>query len=166
MTSTQQGCNQVAADGFKSVLAAEDRRIESDRRTPSVGSVVYGLARPRRRAARRASDAHGIIVDWHHPRLLYMTLGILVLSTADAVLTLNLLQLGATEINPVMDKLIQSNVQAFANAKMAVTGVGLVALVTLSNFRVFRGLRVSRLLDFILLAYLLLVGYELWLLRL
>ena len=147
-----------------SVLAAEDRRIESDRRTPSVRSVVYGLARPRRRAARRASDAHGIIVDWHHPRLLYMTLGILVLSTADAVLTLNLLQLGATEINPVMDKL--SDVQAFANAKMAVTGVGLVALVTLSNFRVFRGLRVSRLLDFILLAYLLLVGYELWLLQL
>ncbi|MFL2546786.1 MAG: hypothetical protein ACJ0SL_05425 [Candidatus Rariloculaceae bacterium] len=48
---------------------------------------------------------------------------------------------------------------------MALTGVGVLVLVALARSKVFKVVRVRTILQAFLAAYILLVGYELWLLR-
>ncbi len=91
----------------------------------------------------------------------------MLLCGADAALTLQLLSTGAQEVNPVMALLLESyNTQTFIATKMGATGMGLVVLVALENFRLKWGLQVRQALYFFLGAYLLLVIYELYLLHL
>jgi hypothetical protein len=155
------------ADTFE-VLAAPacgpgpERRVASgDRRRKLVFSLVYGGLRPRRRTGRRVADHHRPIVDWHGPGLLASSILVLVLCVTDAFLTLWLMTNGAIEANPLMASLLAGDVQHFAIAKLALTGGGILTLVALANFRVFRLIRVGALVHTILLAYAVLVSYEL-----
>jgi hypothetical protein len=69
--------------------------------------VVYGSFRPRRRRPpRRLDDSRYQAVDWHAAHLLAVAIGILLLSVADAFMTVTLLSGGAVEVNPVMAALI------------------------------------------------------------
>ena len=113
---------------------------------------------------RRSSDAHSAYVDWYEPRLLYITLGVLLLSAIDAVMTLNLLQHGSIELNPFMGVLIEHNVGLFVYTKLMLTGAGLVFLVMHVNFRLFRYIKIRHCLIASLVVYLILVAYELILL--
>ncbi len=88
-------------------------------------------------------------------------MGILLLCGTDAVLTLNLLKQGAVELNPLMATLIQFDTQLFAAIKMAVTGLALISLVVLANYRIFRRIRVYNLVYGAFFAYLALISYEL-----
>lgn len=138
-----------------------DRRTLTERRRLSPWSVIYGGFRPRRRRARRVDDMSLPVLDWHESHLLAVALAILLLCFADAFLTLNLLLAGASELNPIMAKLISIDVTLFTAAKMALTGVGILVLVLLSRFRLFGRIRVAQGLYAILVIYLLLVFYEL-----
>ena len=139
-----------------------ERRVATvDRRRKFLFSLVYGGLRPRRRTGRRDSDDHRPIIDWHGPGLLASAILVLVLCVADALLTLWLMTNGAIEANPLMAPLVGGDAQRFAITKLALTGGGLVTLVALANFRIFRGLRVGTLVHTILFAYLVLVSYEL-----
>jgi hypothetical protein len=142
--------------------ARPERRVAaSDRRRKLVFSLVYGGFRPRRRASRRAADDHRPIVDWHGPGLLASTVLVLVLCVVDAFLTLWLMTEDvATEANPLMAPLVVGDARSFALIKLALTGAGVVMLVALSRFRVFRFIRVGTLVHTLLLAYLALVSYE------
>ena len=141
-----------------------DRRDRNERRRLSVWSVLYGGVRPRRRDLRRAADVAHPIVDWHESHLLAVAIAILLLCCADAFLTLHLLIAGASELNPLMAKLISIDVTLFTAVKVAFTGAGILILVMLSRFRLFGGIRVSNSLYGVLAGYLLLVLYELTLL--
>lgn len=141
-----------------------DRRGRNERRRLSVWSVLYGGVRPRRRDLRRAADVALPLVDWHESHLLAVALAILLLCCADAFLTLRLLLAGASELNPLMAKLISIDVTLFTGAKVALTGAGILILVMLSRFRLFGGIRVSKSLYCVLAGYLALVLYELTLL--
>jgi hypothetical protein len=141
-----------------------DRRERTERRQLSVWSVVYGGVRPRRRHLRRGLDEERPVVDWHDTHLLAVALAILLLCCADALLTLHLLVAGASELNPIMAKLLSIDVTLFTGAKIALTGVGILVLVLLSRFRMFGGIKVERGLYGILAGYLALVVYELLLL--
>src|SRR5271167_4864690 len=80
-----------------------ERRARSDRRSRLWWSVWYGSLKPRRRRPpRRLDDSRYHSLDWYAAHLLAVSIGILVLSAADAFLTLTLLFNGADEINPVM----------------------------------------------------------------
>jgi hypothetical protein len=138
-----------------------ERRASSERRRPSLWSALYGGMRPRRRELRRALDASQPIVDFHAKHLLGVALAILFLCFADAALTLTLLKVGASELNPIMAKLLSIDVTLFTGAKMALTGTGIVVLVLLSRFRLFGEIRVAQGLYGILAGYLMLVLYEL-----
>lgn len=140
-----------------------ERRQEGNRRTPTLASVLFTSLRGRRRYARRRSDQLGYYIDRYEPRFLYLALGILLLSGTDAILTLNLLQQGAVEVNVLMAWLITTDVQLFANTKMAVTGIGLILLVAHIRFRLC-WVKVSHILYLILSLYMLLIVYELALL--
>lgn len=141
-----------------------DRRGRADRRRLSLWSVLYGGFRPRRRDVRRTNDGALPVVDWHEAHLLAVAIGILLLCCADAFLTLNLLVLGAHEANPVMARLIYTDVTLFAAVKMGLTGVGVLVLVLLARYRLFGRLPVVTALYTALVAYCVLVIYELGLL--
>jgi len=101
------------------------------------------------------------VVDWHEPHLLAVAVGILLLSFADAFLTVTLLVFGAAEFNPLMAALIHKDITIFTSVKMGVTGVGVLALVPLSHYRLFGPFRVVTGLYLILAGYIALLLYEL-----
>ncbi len=143
--------------------ALNERRIFVDRRKRGVKSLLRGSVVARRYGPRRDAEPAGYYVDWHQPQLLYMTLAILLLCTADAILTLNLLTLGAQEVNVLMARLINHDVYVFSATKMALTGVGLVFLVMHANFKLFRIIEVRKLLQAFLIFYIGLIAYEIYL---
>ncbi|HEY2462590.1 MAG TPA: DUF5658 family protein [Steroidobacteraceae bacterium] len=143
-----------------------DRRNRFDRRHRVFWSVLYGSFNPRRRRpARRLNDSRFHPIDWYSAHLLAVSVGILLLSAADAFLTGILLVHGADEINPLMAVLVYRSVAAFAAFKMAMTGTGILVMVFLSRYRFMRVLRVDLVLYAVLAIYAWLIGYEIWMLK-
>jgi Domain of unknown function (DUF5658) len=138
-----------------------DRRSSPDRRRLTVWSVLYGGFRPRRRYMRRMGNHSLPVLDWHESHLLAISIAILLLSFADAFLTINLLLLGAEEANPLMAALFYRDVAMFAAVKMALTGGGVILLVALSRLRLFGRIKVVQGLYATLIIYVILVLYEL-----
>lgn len=120
---------------------------------------MQGGFTPRRRGGRRAGDQHSP-VDWHEPHLLFLALSILLLSVADAFLTLTLLTRGATEANPFLAYLLAEHPKAFAAIKMLLTGGGVLVLVAVARAKVFSVMRVSTILHYLLAGYAALIFYE------
>lgn len=142
----------------------QERRA-SERRRSIVRAFWRGNFERRRIAPRRGNERHAVVTDWFHPQWLVTTILILLLCVADAILTLTLLSHGAREINPVMAPLVEGPGDAFAFVKLGLTIMGVVVLTTLARLRIFGSTAVGTLLYVILAVYVVLVGYELWLLR-
>jgi len=139
-------------------------RRGGERRSHSLPSFFYGGVRPRRRAGRRAGDEQVIFLDWHEPRVLYLALGILLMSCLDALFTLNILTAGGRELNGVMDQLIKADKSWFVAGKIAMTGTSLVLLVIAAKRHFLGGLRVIRVLEFFCAGYAALIAWEIYLL--
>jgi hypothetical protein len=147
-------------------VSGSDRRNRTDRRHRVFWSVLYGSFNPRRRRpARRLNDSRFHPIDWYSAHLLAVSIGILLLSAADAFLTGILLLHGADEVNPIMAVLVYRNVAVFAACKMAMTGLSVLGLVFLSRYRFMRVLRVDLVLYAALAVYFCLIGYEIWMLK-
>ncbi len=144
----------------KPVPVLELRSSGGERRRNSLFSHLYGGFRPRRRQHRRAGDRDVVVLDWHESRMLYLTLGILLLSATDAVFTLNLLKVGAAEVNLLMGKLIERDLYLFALTKMLLTGLGVCVLAFHGERKVCRLVPGIHLLYAFLGAYAVLVLYE------
>jgi hypothetical protein len=141
-----------------------DRRSGVDRRRLTLGSFLRGGITPRRRNGRRAGEHH-LPIDWHEPYLLFLSLTILLLSVADAFLTLTLIMGGATEANPLLAFILRDHPELFAVVKMGLTGVGVLVLVAVARSRLFRIMRVGFVLQGLFVAYVALIAYEWWLLH-
>lgn len=142
-----------------------DARAGADRRSSSGWFNFRHLGiSGRRRSSRRSEDGVNSYRDWYEPRLLYFTIATALLSFLDATMTLNLLTLGAIELNTLMAHLINTDVQMFVNIKVALTLLTLVFLVIHSNFRLFRFVRVNRVIYYLFGGYLTLIVYEIGLL--
>ena len=144
--------------------AAIERRGVLDRRRFTLRTIIQGSLTPRRRAGRR-DDEHEGLIDWHEPDLLFLALTIVLLSVTDAFFTLTLLTNGAVEANPILAYVLDYFPGYFAVLKVALTGGGVLVLVALARSRVFKIVRVRTVLQCFLVAYIALVGYELWMLR-
>jgi ABC-type amino acid transport system permease subunit len=144
--------------------SSSDRRTRIDRRKNTLRSLIHGSFSPRRRGSRRDAEHSFTSVDWHHPQWLAVAILTLLLCTADAFLTLVLLERGATEANPFMQPLVGGSPFVFAMVKMGLTSGGIVVLILLARVKVFGRIPVSVLLYGVLFAYAALVGYESWLL--
>lgn len=141
-----------------------ERREPRERRSRVLWSVMYGSFNPRRRAPpRRLDDTRYQSIDWHASHLLAVTIGILLLSVADALMTVRLLAGGAIEVNPVMAAVIYRSATAFAALKMALTGMSLIVMVLLARYRFLRVVRVDVVMYLVFFGYLALLGYEYWL---
>jgi hypothetical protein len=143
-----------------------ERRYRADRRGRAFWSVFYGSFNPRRRTPpRRLGDSSFHSLDWYSAHLLAVALGILLLSVADAFLTLILLQQGAAEVNPFMAALIYRGVAVFAALKLGITSASIIFMVVLARYRFMRVLQVTWVLYGVLIVYAALIGYEIWLLK-
>lgn len=118
----------------------------------------------RRVAPRRTTERHVVVTDWFHPQWLAVSILILLLCSADALLTLTLVSHGAIEINPLMAPLVTGSGHAFAGWKLGLTALGVVFLTLLARLEVF-GRSVGAILYIVLGMYVVLVAYELFLLR-
>lgn len=156
---------QLRGAAARTSTRASERRGRADRRRRKWWSVLYGSFNPRRRRpARRLDDSRFHPVDWYSAHLLAVSLGILLLSAADAFLTAFLLLHGADEVNPIMAVLVYRSVATFAAFKMAMTGISIVVMVFLARYRFMRVLRVELVLYAVLTVYAWLIGYEIWML--
>lgn len=140
-----------------------ERRQAINRRDGFWRAFLYGNFRPRRRVSRRAADEHHFLFDWHEPRILYLALGILLLSCTDALFTLNLLEAGANEGNAIMASVLEESVDRFLAVKIGITAFSLVILVVAARRKLFRSFSVEHLLQAFCAGYVLLICYEIYL---
>jgi len=138
----------------------DENRDSDDRREFSWRTVFFGFIRSRRRDTRRDNEDAPLYTDWHHPWLFFLSTGIMLLSCMDAFFTLQLLDRGAIEINPVMAVIIGQGTLAFAATKMLLTGLGILVLVFLSQTRLFNLMRTGLVLTVFFALYACLVCYE------
>jgi hypothetical protein len=141
-----------------------ERRFRTERRRAVFRSLWRGNFERRRVAPRRSNERHAVVTDWFHPQWLAVGIGVLLLSLADAILTLTLISHGASELNPLMDPLVRGTGHGFAYWKMGLTGMGVGILTLLARLRI-RGQAVGNVLYVVLAGYVVLVAYELALLR-
>ena len=85
----------------------------------------------------------------------------MLLSCADAFLTLKLLNLGMVEANPVMNAIMAQGTVAFTATKLAMTAVGIFVLVFLAKARFLNRVRTGLFLTTFFSFYACLVCYEL-----
>ena len=165
MSLTEQTNRDAAgADLIVAVANGERRRRGPDRRHLTLRSFLKGGITPRRRNGRRADEQH-LPVDWHEPYLLFLSMMILLLSVADAFLTITLITAGAQEANPLLAFVLEDHPEFFAVLKMGLTGSGVLVLVAVARARLFQIMRVGLVLQGVFVAYVALIAYEWWLLR-
>ena len=140
-----------------------DRRKLEDRREETWRAFLYGNFRPRRRLGRRETDNHLFLFDWYEPRVLYLALGVLLLSCTDALFTLNLLNHGATEANFIMASALERGIDGFLASKISLTVIPLVFLVAVVRRKFLGACTVELLLQFFCAGYLLLICYQIYL---
>ena len=138
-----------------------DKREEDSRREFSWRTVFYGFIRSRRRAHRRTADDEIVFLDWHHPWLFFLATGTMLLSCADAFLTLQLMNVGMVEANPFMQAVMAHSTLMFTSTKLAMTAFGILVLVFLAKSRFLNRFRTGLLLTVFFSCYACLVCYEL-----
>lgn len=136
------------------------KRASVGRRNFSWRTVVFGFLRSRRHRTRRHDEGEVLFLDWHHPWLFVMAVGTMLLSCVDAFMTLQLLNHGMVETNPVMAAILEYGTGPFAATKMAMTGIGILALVFLAKGRFLNRMRTGVFLTVLFSFYLCLVCYE------
>ena len=146
--------------------STQERRIDTDRRVFSVKSMWIALVSPRRFAGRRRTDRCAPILDkFDSTQLLLVTL-LMCLSIADSVFTLNLIARGGSELNPLMNWLLNYSVWAFTTIKMLLTAIPALVLVAASNLMLFNRIRARSVLAALVGMYAGLILYEIGLLNL
>ncbi len=132
----------------------------TDRRSFSWRTVFFGFARSRRRSLRREEDAEVLFLDWHHPWLFFLAVGTMIMSCIDAFMTLQLLQHGMIEANPVMAAILGQSTAAFAASKVTMTGTSILILVFLAKTRFLNRVRAGLFLTMFFSFYACLICYE------
>lgn len=143
---------------------AQERRRSPERRRAVLRALWRGNFARRRIAPRRRSERFLVVTDWFHAQWLAVVIGILLLCAADALFTLKLISHGASELNPLMDPLVRGSGHAFAYWKFGLTSIGVVVLTLLARLRYF-GRTMGVILYIVLAGYVILVAYEVFLLR-
>ena len=137
---------------------ADKRAI--DRRDFSWRTVFFGFTRSRRHNLRREDDAEILFLDWHHPWLFFLAVGTMIMSCIDAFMTLQLLQRGMIEANPVMAAILDQGTTAFAISKVTMTGTSILILVFLAKTRFLNRVRAGLFLTMFFSFYACLICYE------
>jgi hypothetical protein len=142
-----------------------DRRSGIDRRRTGFPSLRDLLTRRQRRNLRRKDDRCKIVLFDHYSAPIVGTvIVILLLSVADALMTLFLLSHGAVELNPLMAYFLEIGASAFMLVKYGLTVMS-VMIVLLLNYVFVRhlNLHVRSLLNYFAGIFALVLVWELFL---
>jgi len=140
-----------------------NQRVIHDRRLRPTSLVSTLRFSGRRKAFRRKREGQNQYVDCLSLRTYALTLLIFTLSTLDVIFTLVELENGATELNPLMRQIIQTDFHLALTVKSL--GVALMAcfLAIHQNFKIsFYGMHVLTTIYSVLLLYHLTCTYLLW----
>ncbi len=140
-----------------------ERRNRAERRSRTLHALFTGGWQARRRNPRRSEPVRPGFIDWHAPQWFAAALLVLLLSLADTFLTLELVRHGAIEVNPLMAPLVLGGGRSFAFLKLALTATAVTVLVALTRVPTFGRLLAGPILAGTALLYVVLIGYELWL---
>ena len=132
-----------------------EQRRQPDRRRRRTPALSRGTLSGRRRGGRREGERKDIYVDLYRPWEGALVLLVVAMCAMDLLLTLDVIQRGGEEWNPVMRMAMDLGVWPFVIIKLFITGVG--ALILLMRVR-FRGMRV--VLVGLTLLYALLMGWH------
>jgi len=144
---------------------AVERRSGRDRRTQRFGDIRWLLKTGRRRQVRRQADRRKLLLlDAYPSNMLYAISLILMLSVADAMLTLWLIGKGAMEINPVMAYYLKLGPNIFMIIKYLMTASA-VTIIVLLNYTIIRSFRIQigHLLNGFAGCFIMVVMWELFL---
>ena len=152
----ETGGNQKAAGDPRA------QRFGVDRRRKTIPPLRYLVAGGRRRGVRRAEDRRGVILlDRYSPHLFAAIVGILCLSLLDALLTLSLIEHGATEVNPVMDFFLKQGPLIFTGVKYLLTSLAVVIFLLVNHNVLPRTrFRMGHLFTFAIAAFAIVVVWE------
>ncbi|MGI9272064.1 MAG: DUF5658 family protein [Woeseiaceae bacterium] len=137
-----------------------DKRAAADRRSFSWRTVLFGFMRSRRHKFRREEETEILFIDWHHPWLFFLSVGIMLMSCLDAFMTLQLIDRGMVEVNPIMASIIGQGTAMFAASKLFMTATGILVLVFLAKARFMNRVRTGLFLTIFFSFYACLVCYE------
>jgi len=140
--------------------AINKQRTATGRRESTWRTIFFGFTRSRRHNLRRDADADLIFLDWHHPWLFFLAVSTMLMSCLDAFMTLQLLDRGMVEANPVMAAILSQGAGAFAVSKMLMTGISILILVYLAKSRFLDRFRTGLLLTVFFAIYACLICYE------
>jgi len=150
------------------IESGEDQRSSQDRRAWAT-SPWYAFCWKGRRARNRRASEHRqqYFVDRFSWLQLVWILSLLGFTVVDGMLTLQLLNDGYQEVNPLMDYLLGKGMLPFLLGKYTLTAAGLPLLLIFKNYYLFgTGFRVGYLIPVFVILYAILLGYQLFLLRL
>ena len=163
MTKNQKGGIAFVVHNTDTAFEEENqrRRTVPDRREKPTPILSRYSILGRRKDVRRDEDRRRhIYVDQYSLRFFLLLMGILLLGTADAFLTLHhVLVNNAEELNPVMDFFLGIGPKIFFNVKYVLTALCLTVLCLHKNLPI-----VKYLLGFVLLIYFVIVLNHLYLL--
>jgi len=145
-------------------ITIDCQRQGMDRRSHGLRTFLYSFSKSRRHQARReiCLNTSHYADNNHAPVLFALTIAIMGLSCTDAFFTLMLIQQGAQEINPVMNRLLEIDVQLFVSVKLAITAACLIFILAHRNFWLFkRIIRTHHILPALFLGYGALITHQL-----
>jgi hypothetical protein len=140
-----------------------DRRADRDRRQTPTGPWSAFPPAGGRMASRRAQEhRQPYFVDRFSSAMFIAVVLLIVASVVDAVLTIQLIDAGAVETNPLMAHLLDHGILPFVIGKYVLTVAGLPLLLIFKNYYLFdTRVRVGHLIPMALVTYLALIGYQL-----
>ena len=143
-----------------------ERRSGYDRRHRKLGILSKYWLTGRRAGVRREEDKQRAYrIDRHSSRTLAVILLIVILSIIDAILTLHLVDRGATELNPVMNYYLGHGPLAFFWVKYMLTSAALIIILTNKTAYLFNTrFQVKILFVVFLVPFVLVIQWELYLL--
>jgi hypothetical protein len=156
--------NDTLSSGLD-VSSSYEKRRGVDRRTNKRARLKYLLFDGRREQSRRNEDrSKAVIYDRYNPKLFFAITTILVLSILDAVLTLIVIQRGATELNPVMAYFLELGTPTFIIAKYLLTSVGVLILLIFKNVFLTRiKIYTHSLFPCVIVVFMVVIAWELFL---
>lgn len=125
--------DEALADRYAS-WPYRDRRTSEDRRARGTSFWQAILTRGQRARGRRRGEDQNIYVDVYRGRDIAVVLLVLVLNILDAYFTLDYIEKGGAEANPVAQGLLDMGNTWFVYAKSVVVGLCLIFLLVHRKF--------------------------------
>lgn len=135
-----------------------------ERRHYDLQTLKLCLTHPRRVDPRRSPDRKYPVIDRLDGGAVALAIALMILSVMDSIFTLTIISNGGSEVNPVMNVLLEKSIAAFTITKMLLTAIPAILLVATANLVVLNRWRARSLLATMVGLYAGLICYELLLL--